>query len=61
MVGAFIGPYAWGLAKDFTGTYRAGLLALAAAYVCTATIIMILRRNALLGQSAALAGHPVVS
>lgn len=61
MVGSFIGPYAWGLAKDFTGNYRAGLLALAAAYACAATIILILHRNARVGQSATLPATPVVS
>ena len=61
MVGSFIGPYAWGLAKDFTGTYRAGLLALAAAYFCAATIIVVLRRNGRIGQSARLVATRVVS
>ena len=26
MVGSFIGPYGWGVARDFTGSYQAGLL-----------------------------------
>jgi MFS transporter, ACS family, tartrate transporter len=45
MIGAFIGPYAWGLAKDFTGTYRAGLTALAVAYSIAAAIVLLMRRN----------------
>jgi len=61
MVGAFIGPYFWGLAKDFTGTYRAGLLALAAAYLSAATILAILRRNARIEQSATLVATSLVS
>jgi len=61
MVGSFIGPYAWGLAKDFTGTYRAGLLTLAFAYLCAATIIVMLHRNARIGQPATLLATPVVS
>jgi ACS family tartrate transporter-like MFS transporter len=61
MVGSFIGPYAWGLSKDFTGTYRAGLLALAAAYLCATAIIVILRRNARIEQSATRLATTVVS
>jgi nitrate/nitrite transporter NarK len=29
MLGAFVGPFAWGLLKDHTGTYHAGLVSLA--------------------------------
>lgn len=32
-IGAFVMPYAWGLAKDATGGYQAGLLGLAAAVI----------------------------
>jgi ACS family tartrate transporter-like MFS transporter len=61
MVGSFVGPYAWGLSKDYTGNYRAGLLSLAASYACAAMILVILRRNARMAQSATLAAAPVVS
>src|SRR6185436_18921678 len=37
MIGSFIGPYAWGVARDLTGSYQAGLLSLTAAYLIAAT------------------------
>jgi ACS family tartrate transporter-like MFS transporter len=45
MVGAFAGPYAWGVTLDHTGSYQAGLLALFVPYVVAALIIGVLRRN----------------
>jgi len=44
MIGAFIGPYAWGFAKDYTGTYHAGLIALAVAYSVAAANLLSVRR-----------------
>ena len=44
MIGAFIGPYAWGLAKDSTGSYHAGLIALAVAYSIAAANLLRVRR-----------------
>jgi ACS family tartrate transporter-like MFS transporter len=46
MLGSFIGPSAWGIARDFTGSYRAGLLALAVAQFVAATIVLVVRYNA---------------
>jgi ACS family tartrate transporter-like MFS transporter len=44
MVGAFLGPYAWGLARDHTGSYQAGLLALFVNYVVAALVVIALRK-----------------
>jgi ACS family tartrate transporter-like MFS transporter len=46
MFGGFIGPYAFGLAKDHTGSYQAGLLWLAVPYLVAAGIVLFLRRGA---------------
>ena len=45
MVGSFIGPYAWGVAKDYTGSFQAGLLALTIPYLVAATIVLVLRQR----------------
>jgi len=55
MLGAFIGPYAWGLAKDHSGSYQGGLLALAISYLVAASILVFIRRNARLRVAAAKA------
>ena len=44
MIGAFIGPYAWGFAKDYTGTYHTGLIAIAVAYSLAAANLLSVRR-----------------
>ena len=54
MIGAFIGPSAWGVARDMTGSYLAGLVALAVPYTLAALIVLVLRRNLLVRRSAAL-------
>jgi MFS transporter, ACS family, tartrate transporter len=46
MVGAFSGPWAWGVVKDATGGYQAGLLALVAAYCIGAALVLVMRRKA---------------
>jgi len=43
MVGSFIGPYAWGVARDFTGSYQAGLLWLVVPHLAAATIVLVVR------------------
>jgi MFS transporter, ACS family, tartrate transporter len=43
MFGGFVGPYTWGRARDFTGSFRAGLIALSLVYVATAAFMMVLR------------------
>jgi ACS family tartrate transporter-like MFS transporter len=46
MFGGFIGPYVFGVAKDYTGSYQTGLLLLAIPYLAAAGIVLILRSNA---------------
>lgn len=41
MLGQFIGPWAWGLARDHTGGYQAGLLSLPLAYLAAAAIVLV--------------------
>jgi nitrate/nitrite transporter NarK len=43
MLGAFVGPFAWGLLKDHTGSYRAGLLSLASAFTVAAMLLLFLK------------------
>ena len=44
-LGSFVMPYAWGLAKDATGDFHAGLAALTAPYLIAVTIVLILRQG----------------
>jgi ACS family tartrate transporter-like MFS transporter len=46
MTGAFLGPYAWGIAKDFTGSYRAGLMGLVLPNLAAAAIVLVVRHAA---------------
>jgi ACS family tartrate transporter-like MFS transporter len=43
MIGAFAGPYAWGMAVDATGGFRAGQIALAAGFALVAGLVLSLR------------------
>ncbi len=43
MIGSFVGPYAWGVAKDATGSFDLGLLTLSCAFFVAAAIILGLR------------------
>jgi ACS family tartrate transporter-like MFS transporter len=43
ILGGFVGPYWMGLAKDFTGTYQPGLLALVVPSLIGATIVFMMR------------------
>ncbi len=45
MVGAFLGPFAWGVARDHTGSYHAGLLALFVNYVVAALVVIVLHKR----------------
>lgn len=42
-IGAFISPYGWGAAKDATGSFQTGLVALMAMTLLLAVLIMWLR------------------
>ena len=46
MLGAFIGPYAWGLARDLTGSYKVGLLSTAVSYFSAAALLLLIRHRA---------------
>jgi ACS family tartrate transporter-like MFS transporter len=46
MIGAFLGPYAWGMARDFTGSYQAGLMGLVLPNLAAAAIVLVVRRAA---------------
>jgi len=52
-LGSFIIPALWGVARDMTGTYQAGIAVLAANYFMAAVIVLVLRARA--GQRPALA------
>jgi MFS transporter, ACS family, tartrate transporter len=53
MLGAFIGPFAWGVAKDHTGTYQVGLLSLSVCFTAAAILLLLIRRKARSARSAA--------
>jgi ACS family tartrate transporter-like MFS transporter len=44
-IGAFIGPYAWGISKDQTGTYQFGLIGLGVACTICLLLTALLRRR----------------
>ena len=44
-VGAFLSPYAWGVAKDATGSFRAGLIGASVVAVIEALLILYVRRR----------------
>jgi ACS family tartrate transporter-like MFS transporter len=50
MLGGFIGPYGMGLAKDYTGTYQAGMLALVLPSVVAAGTVFMMRCQARVPQ-----------
>jgi nitrate/nitrite transporter NarK len=55
MIGAFSGPWLWGVVKDHTGGYQTGLLAAVGVYVVAAALVLLMRRNARAAVAAALA------
>jgi nitrate/nitrite transporter NarK len=52
MLGAFVGPFVWGLAKDHTGGYRLGLVSLSICIMAGAMLLLLIRRS-----TEAAAGH----
>jgi len=46
IAGGFVGPVLWGLARDATGGFRAGLMTLSAAFLATVLLILLMRRSA---------------
>jgi ACS family tartrate transporter-like MFS transporter len=52
MLGSFVGPYAWGVARDFTGSYQAGLFSLALPHIVAALIVLVGQRAARANRAA---------
>jgi ACS family tartrate transporter-like MFS transporter len=50
MLGGFIGPYGMGLAKDHTGTYQPGMLALVIPSLIAASTVLMMRWQARLRE-----------
>ncbi len=46
MLGSFLGPWAFGVARDHTGGYQAGMLALSLPFVVAAGLVLAVRRGA---------------
>jgi ACS family tartrate transporter-like MFS transporter len=46
IAGAFVGPLLWGMARDATGSYHAGLIAVSAAFLGAAALILLMRHSA---------------
>jgi ACS family tartrate transporter-like MFS transporter len=57
MMGSFIGPYVWGVARDSTGDYQAGLLSLTLTHLVAAMIVLGVRYAARSNR----AGSPVLA
>lgn len=45
-LGAFLGPYGWGLAKDATGSFQFALIALALIALAMSALLLVIRRDA---------------
>jgi ACS family tartrate transporter-like MFS transporter len=46
IAGGFVGPLLWGMARDATGNFRAGLMTLSAAFLAAAVLVLLMRRSA---------------
>jgi ACS family tartrate transporter-like MFS transporter len=55
MIGAFLGPYAFGIAKDYSGTYEIGLLLAGVLYFAGAAVVLQSRRSARASVNAGIA------
>jgi ACS family tartrate transporter-like MFS transporter len=44
--GGFVGPLLWGMARDATGSFRAGLMTLSAAFLGAVILVLLMRRSA---------------
>jgi len=45
IAGGFVGPLLWGMARDATGGFRAGLMTLAAAFLGAVVLVVLMRRS----------------
>ena len=50
-IGAFVMPYGWGIARDATGNFQAGFMALTAATVLLGALIFLLRSRVFRAQT----------
>jgi nitrate/nitrite transporter NarK len=46
MLGSFIGPWAFGVARDHTGGYRVGVVSLSLPFLAAAVLVLASRRGA---------------
>jgi ACS family tartrate transporter-like MFS transporter len=46
ITGGFVGPLLWGMARDATGSFRAGLMTLSAAFLGAVILVLLMRRSA---------------
>jgi ACS family tartrate transporter-like MFS transporter len=62
IAGGFVGPLLWGMARDATGNFHAGLMTLAAAFLAAVGLVLLMRHSArkapLLPQSAGIEPAP---
>ena len=50
IAGGFVGPVLWGMARDATGSFRAGLMTLSAAFLGAVILVLLMRRSARQGS-----------
>jgi ACS family tartrate transporter-like MFS transporter len=58
IAGGFVGPLLWGMARDVTGGFRAGLMTLSAAFLGAVVLVLLMRHSA---RQAFLSRHPAVT
>jgi ACS family tartrate transporter-like MFS transporter len=65
ITGGFVGPLLWGMARDATGGFRAGLMTVSAAYLGAVVLVLLMRESArqasILRQPGAPGGMPGVA
>jgi ACS family tartrate transporter-like MFS transporter len=57
-IAAFLMPYAWGVARDASGSYRYGLIGLSLAMLLSLILTLVLRRRVSEGRAAAVSPRP---
>jgi ACS family tartrate transporter-like MFS transporter len=58
IAGGFVGPLLWGIARDATGSFRAGLMTLSAAFLGAVILVLLMWRSA---RQASLLLQPTVA
>ncbi len=46
ITGGFVGPLLWGMARDATGGFRAGLMTVSVAYLGAVVLVLLMRESA---------------